>query len=168
VTAVTVAELLYGIARLPDGRRENGLRQAALQMLKKEFAGQVLAFDEDAGVHFAAIVSQREPTGRPISMADATIAAICRLHAATLARRISKTSKSRRQWEWRDAFLVMPLSGCCDRGARWDSKVGDLKKTATRPVATQHFATAATQGPQKGVEDRRPNASSAQYGAPRH
>ena len=90
VTAVTVAELLYGIARLPEGRRKTGLRDAALQMLDEEFAGRVLVFDEDAAVHYAALVSQRERTGHPISMADAQIAAICRHHAAALATRNTK------------------------------------------------------------------------------
>ncbi|SPK70547.1 VapC ribonuclease Y4jK (plasmid) [Cupriavidus taiwanensis] len=90
ITAVTVAELLYGIARLPDGRRKTGLREAALQMLDEDFRDRVLPFDEDAAVHYAALVSQRERTGRPISMADAQIAAICRHHGASLATRNSK------------------------------------------------------------------------------
>ncbi|CAG2134315.1 Toxin FitB [Cupriavidus yeoncheonensis] len=90
ITAVTVAELLYGIARLPDGRRIAGLQEAALQMLDEEFADRVLPFDEDAAVHDAALVSQRDRAGRPISMADAQIAAICRHHAATLATRSGK------------------------------------------------------------------------------
>ena len=51
------------------------------QMLDEEFADRVLPFDEDA-VHYAALVSQRERAGRPISMADAQIAAICRHHTA--------------------------------------------------------------------------------------
>nr|WP_315594632.1 type II toxin-antitoxin system VapC family toxin [uncultured Cupriavidus sp.] len=87
VTAVTVAELLYGITRLPEGRRKTGLQGAALRMLEEEFAGRVLPFDEDAAVQYASVVSQRERTGRPISMADAQIAAICRHHAAALATR---------------------------------------------------------------------------------
>lgn len=90
VTAVTVAELLYGIARLPDGRRKTGLRDAALKMLDEEFAERVLPFDENAAVHYAALVSQRERNGRPISMADAQIAAICRHNGATLATRNGK------------------------------------------------------------------------------
>ena len=90
ITAVTVAELLYGIARLPDGRRKAGLQEVALQMLDEEFADRVLPFDEDAAVHYAALVSRRDRAGRPISMADAQIAAICRHHAATLATRNSR------------------------------------------------------------------------------
>jgi predicted nucleic acid-binding protein len=87
ITAVTVAELLHGMARLPDERRQSRLRDAALQMLDEEFADRVLPFDEHAAVHYAALVSQRERAGRPISLADAQIAAICRQHAATLATR---------------------------------------------------------------------------------
>ncbi|WP_349607437.1 type II toxin-antitoxin system VapC family toxin [Cupriavidus sp. DF5525] len=90
ITAVTVAELLYGIARLPDGRRKTGLQEAALQMLDQEFEDRVLPFDEDAAVHYAALVAQRERAGCPISMADAQIAAICRHHAAALATRNTK------------------------------------------------------------------------------
>lgn len=90
ITAVTVAELLYGLARLPDGRRKSRLRDAAVQMLDEDFADRVLPFDENAAVHYTTLVSQRERAGRPISMADAQIAAICRHHAATLATRNGK------------------------------------------------------------------------------
>jgi predicted nucleic acid-binding protein len=102
ITAVTVAELLYGIARLPDGNRKSRLRDAALQMLDEEFADRVLPFDENAAVHYAALVSQRERAGRPISMADAQIAAICRHHAATLATR------NRKDFEGVDVVLANP------------------------------------------------------------
>ncbi|MBP0623111.1 type II toxin-antitoxin system VapC family toxin [Cupriavidus consociatus] len=70
ITAVTVAELLDG--------------------LDEEFADRVLPFAENAAVHYAALVSERERAGRPISMADAQIAAIGRHHAATLATRNRK------------------------------------------------------------------------------
>ena len=90
ITAVTVAELLYGIARLPEGRRKGGLQEAALQMIEDEFAGMVLPFDEHTARHYAAVVAQRERSGRPVSMADAQIAAICRHHGAVLATRNGK------------------------------------------------------------------------------
>jgi len=105
ITAVTVAELLYCIARLPDGRRKSRLRDAAVQMLDEEFADRVLPFDEDAAVHYAALVSQRERAGRPISMADAQIAAICRHHAATLATR------NRKDFEGIGIMLADPWRG---------------------------------------------------------
>ncbi|WP_439672967.1 hypothetical protein AEMCBJ_32190 (plasmid) [Cupriavidus necator] len=43
-----------------------------MQRLDEEFADRVLPFDEDAAVHYAALVSQRDRAGRPISMADGT------------------------------------------------------------------------------------------------
>jgi predicted nucleic acid-binding protein len=88
LTAVTVAEILYGIARLPDGKRKSGLREAGAAVLDEEFAGRILPFDEIAAICYADVVCERQRSGRPISMADAQIAAICRtLNAATLATR---------------------------------------------------------------------------------
>lgn len=87
LTAITAAELLYGIARLPDGDRKKLLTSRTRELLEEDFAGQVLAFTADAGARYAEIVASRESTGRPISMADAQIAAICRFHGTDLATR---------------------------------------------------------------------------------
>lgn len=56
-------------------------------MLIKEFGHRVVPFDESAAAHYADIVVRRERAGRPISTADAQIAATCRSHGATLATR---------------------------------------------------------------------------------
>ncbi|MGF1665696.1 MAG: type II toxin-antitoxin system VapC family toxin [Acidimicrobiia bacterium] len=86
-TAVTLAELLYDIARLPVGDRRASLSQAFHDMVAIELAGRVLAFDDVAAEHYADIVVTRQQRERPISMADAQIAAICRSHGAVLATR---------------------------------------------------------------------------------
>ena len=86
-TAVTVGELLYGVARLPEGRRKAALAEAVHGMLDDDLRGRVEPFDAAAAAHYAAIVSDREKIGRPISMADAQIASICRKLQATLATR---------------------------------------------------------------------------------
>jgi len=85
-SAVTVAEVLYGIARLPEGRRQEQLRSAASEVFDG-FAEQVLAFDAAAAGHYALMVSHRERLGMPIEGFDAQIAAICRARGATLATR---------------------------------------------------------------------------------
>ena len=91
LTAVTVAEILYGIARLPDGKRKAGLRERGVAMLQEDFAGRVISFDEAAAAQYAEVVCERQASGRSISMADAQIAAICRtLNGATLATRNSR------------------------------------------------------------------------------
>jgi len=87
LAAISVAEILYGIARLPDGKRKESLREMALTTFKEDFDGRILAFDETTATHYADLVADRECNGRPISMADAQIAAICVTHGATLATR---------------------------------------------------------------------------------
>ena len=87
VTAITVAEILYGIGRLPDGTRRRKLMIAAESIFDEEFRNRILVFDADAAVEYAALVVEREAAGLPITMADAQIAAICRTHECTLATR---------------------------------------------------------------------------------
>jgi len=83
-TANTVADILHGIARLPDGRRKSALHEAAIETFADDFAGRILVFDELAAEQYAELVSARERSGQPISMADAQIAAICRCQDAPL------------------------------------------------------------------------------------
>ena len=85
-TSVTLAEVRYGIARLPGGRRRELLRAAADEVFSA-FADKVLPFDAPAATHYGDIVVEREYCGSPISGFDAQIAAICRTHRATLATR---------------------------------------------------------------------------------
>jgi len=86
-TAITAAELLYGVARLPDGRRKTGLSVAVNELLKDDFEGRVLSFDQLAAGRYAEVVSGRDQLGSPIGKADAQIAAICSAVGATLATR---------------------------------------------------------------------------------
>jgi toxin FitB len=85
LTAITVAELLYGVARLPDGKRKTDLAERIEAVLSEDFEHRICPFDETAAAHYADIVVHRERLGRPISTADAQIAATCRSHGALLA-----------------------------------------------------------------------------------
>ncbi|MEJ7744644.1 MAG: type II toxin-antitoxin system VapC family toxin [Nocardioidaceae bacterium] len=85
-TSVTLAEVRYGIARLPDGRRKD-LLMAAAEEVFTTFADRVLAFDAAAAVHYADVAVARARAGAPISGFDAQIAAVCRRHQAALATR---------------------------------------------------------------------------------
>lgn len=88
-TTVTVAEIRYGIARLPEGRRRESLHQAANEIFAA-FPRQVLPFDLAAASAYADVVTARERLGNPIDGFDAQIAAICRSQAAVLATRNTK------------------------------------------------------------------------------
>ncbi|SRR6266566_4171395 len=85
-TAITVAEIGYGIERLPDGRRKDALR-AALAEVFSMFEEQVLPFDAAAAEQYALVVSRRDSVGLPIEGFDAQIAAICRARGIALATR---------------------------------------------------------------------------------
>jgi predicted nucleic acid-binding protein len=88
-TTITVAEIRYGIARLPEGQRRESLHQAANEIFAA-FPRQVLTFDLGAANTYADVVTTRESIGNPIAGFDAQIAAICRSQAATLATRNTK------------------------------------------------------------------------------
>ena len=88
-TTVTVAEIRYGIARLPRGRRRESLHQAANEIFAA-FPRQVLPFDLAAANAYADVVTVREGLGTPIDGFDAQIAAICRSQASTLATHNTK------------------------------------------------------------------------------
>ncbi len=85
-TSVTVAEIRYGIARLPDGRRRASL-QAGADDVFAAFSEKVFAFGADAARHYANVVVERELVGAPISGFGPQIAAVCRNRRASLATR---------------------------------------------------------------------------------
>ncbi|WBB64020.1 type II toxin-antitoxin system VapC family toxin [Streptomyces sp. WMMC500] len=88
ITAVTLAELLAGVRRLPDGRRKRVLSTriaTAVEPYRDDHS--VLSFDAGAAERYADILVAREVAGLPISTADAQIASICLAHDATCATR---------------------------------------------------------------------------------
>ena len=89
ITAITVAEILYGVERLPNGRRKDTLREAAVDVFSR-FTEDVLPFDAAAAAVYPGIVDHRDRQGTPISGYDAQIAAICRANDASLATRNEK------------------------------------------------------------------------------
>jgi predicted nucleic acid-binding protein len=86
-TSVSKAEILYGIAALPEGRRRAAMAAAAEAMFTDDLAGRVLSFDAAAAVHYAEIVMARRRIGRPIEAFDAQIAATALIAGADVATR---------------------------------------------------------------------------------
>ena len=89
-TAISQAEILYGIELLPKGKRRTALKSAVERIFTEDFGARVLAFDSEAARAFAAIASARRVAGRPITEFDSQIAAIALTHRATLATRNSQ------------------------------------------------------------------------------
>lgn len=86
-TSVCKAEILYGIAALPPGRRRSALKAAAQAMFAEDFAERVLPFEAAAAEHYAEIVAVRRRAGRPIEGFDAQIAATALAFGADIATR---------------------------------------------------------------------------------
>jgi toxin FitB len=86
-TTITQAEILYGIAILPEGNRKQRLQEAAHIVFNQELRNQRLVFDSQSAEHFASLSNDRRRQGNPISQFDAQIAAICRTHQATIVTR---------------------------------------------------------------------------------
>jgi toxin FitB len=83
---IMLAEVRYGIARLPNGRRKQVLLAAADDIFTA-FEDQVLPVDTAAAENYAVIASGRERAGKPIASFDVLIAAVCRSRGAALATR---------------------------------------------------------------------------------
>jgi len=86
-TSITEAEIFYGIELLAKGKRREGLLAAAEAMFAEDLAGRVLGFEGETARAFFKIAARRRALGRPISHADAQIAAIAQVRGARLATR---------------------------------------------------------------------------------
>ncbi len=87
LNSVVAAELLFGVARLPEGARKQQLALAVSAMLEQDFAAQILSFDLSAASVYAVMLAERARIGASMAKADAQIAAICLSRDATLATR---------------------------------------------------------------------------------
>jgi predicted nucleic acid-binding protein len=81
-TVVTEAEMLFGLACMPPGRRQDRLRRAIETAFSALLAGRVLSFDRAAARAYADLAAKQRRQGRAIHVADLQIAAIARTGGA--------------------------------------------------------------------------------------
>jgi predicted nucleic acid-binding protein len=81
-TAISAAEILYGLNLLAVGTRREALHRAVLTVFGGLFAGRVLPFDSAAAEEYGAWAGERRRAGRPTGMGDLQIAAIARARGA--------------------------------------------------------------------------------------
>jgi len=86
-TSITEAEIFDGIELIAKGKRREELLAAAEAMFAEDLAERVFGFESDAARAFSSIAARRRALGRPISHADAQIAAIAQVRGAKLATR---------------------------------------------------------------------------------
>lgn len=81
-----MAELRFGIVRLPAGKRKTALL-SGYDKLREAFRSNIVVFDLRAAESFADILLSRQQAGAPIQVIDAQIAAIARARNAAVATR---------------------------------------------------------------------------------
>jgi len=89
LSAVTIAELRYGIERLPSGKRRRQLDEWLTAGLLPRFDGRVLPVDALVADACGGLMARSERLGRRMEAMDGCIAATAQLHQLTLVTRNS-------------------------------------------------------------------------------
>lgn len=105
-STITQAELLLGVALLPEGKRRDAVAGAVEQMFEQDFIDRCLPFDEFAAHEYAALVATRTKLGMPISTEDAQIASIALRNGLALATRNTKDFRQISELILIDPWLV--------------------------------------------------------------
>jgi predicted nucleic acid-binding protein len=87
LSAISLAELRFGIAALPAGKRKETLHHGFEQRILPLFADRILPFDTAASQTYADILSAARAQGKAISNADGYIAATAKRHGFMVATR---------------------------------------------------------------------------------
>ncbi|OJT98431.1 MAG: VapC toxin family PIN domain ribonuclease [Rhizobium sp. 63-7] len=101
---VVVMEQSFGAERFWRQTRSDRYLQILSQLLVS-FHGRILGFDHLSALRTGRVRAERQVQGRPISVQDAMIAAICLVNDATLATRNTK------DFQGLDLRLVNPFEG---------------------------------------------------------
>ena len=103
LTAVTVAEISFGLRILPPGKRRNLLEQKFKQFKELAFSQRILSFDETAAQIYGDLMGYRREIGQPLSTADGQIAAI------TLSRDFALATRNTSDFQNCGLHLINPF-----------------------------------------------------------
>ena len=87
LSAITVAELRYGLATMPEGKRRSIFQDRLEREVLHAFKDRVLPFDMVASQAYSELMARAKSEGKSISKADGYIAATACARALTVATR---------------------------------------------------------------------------------
>lgn len=87
LSTISLAELRFGIAALPEGKRRDTLHSSLEQRVLPLFAGRILSFDDPAARAYAMLRASARAAGLAIAPSDGYIAAIAATHGFVIATR---------------------------------------------------------------------------------
>ncbi|BAT60599.1 toxin FitB [Variibacter gotjawalensis] len=94
LSAISLAELRYGVAALPAGKRKSALNRDLEARIVALFGQRILPFDTDAVDAYAAIRARAKSSGLAIGTTDGYIAATAMAHGLIVATRDVKPFKA--------------------------------------------------------------------------
>lgn len=87
LSTITLAELRFGIAALPDSRCKESLRLGLERRVLPLFGGRILAFGIEAAEAYGALRARARAAGKAVGVADGYIAAVAAVQGLTVATR---------------------------------------------------------------------------------
>jgi len=87
LSVITVAELRFGVATLPVGKRRDALQTSLENQILPLFAGRVRPFELDCTTAYAELMAKAQSAGLAIAAADGYIAAIAATNRFSVATR---------------------------------------------------------------------------------
>jgi toxin FitB len=87
ISVITLAELRYGIERMPVGARRNRLETWVSKQVPARFEARVLLIDAETADTWGHVMARGRTGGRPVGTMDAFIAATAERHHLTLVTR---------------------------------------------------------------------------------
>lgn len=87
LSSITVAELRFGVACLPVGKRQEELHTSLEKQILPLFSGRVRPFDMDCTNTYAKLMAKARASGLAIAPADGYIAAIATFNQFIVATR---------------------------------------------------------------------------------
>ena len=86
-TAINIAEIRHGLARLPNGRRRDDLESRFRSLAARGFQTRIFDFDAAAAEIFGELAAGRGRAGIPLRGFDGLVAAIAKSNATPIATR---------------------------------------------------------------------------------
>lgn len=87
LSAITIAELRFGIAAMPPGKRQTILRDRLEGEVLPHFSERILSFDLAASQFYSELMARARVSGKAIGMADGYIAATAAANCLAIATR---------------------------------------------------------------------------------
>jgi predicted nucleic acid-binding protein len=87
LSVITLAELHYGVERMPAGMRRTRVERWLRLEVPLRFEKRVLPVSEEIAVVWGRAIALSESAGRPMSVMDAFLAATAQVHDLTLVTR---------------------------------------------------------------------------------